>query len=53
MKKLKYGEARQALSIFKQAEGASSVQEFCREYGMSTAVFYKWRCKYDGMNHLR
>ena len=24
--------------------------ELCREYGMSSASFYKWRAKYGGMD---
>jgi len=26
------------------------VPELCREHGMSTASFYKWRSKYGGMD---
>jgi len=26
------------------------VPELCREYGMSSASFYKWRAKYGGMD---
>jgi putative transposase len=26
------------------------VAELCREHGMSTASFYKWRAKYGGMD---
>jgi putative transposase len=26
------------------------VAELCREHGISSATFYKWRAKYDGMD---
>ena len=26
------------------------VPNLCREYGMSSATFYKWRAKYGGMD---
>jgi putative transposase len=28
------------------------VAELCREHGMSTASFYKWRAKHGGMDAL-
>lgn len=28
----------------------TQIPELCREYGMSTAIFYKWRAKYGGIN---
>jgi putative transposase len=28
------------------------VSELCREHGMSSVTFYKWRAKYDGMDAL-
>ena len=40
----------QILAILRQAEGGVPVPELCREHGMSTASFYKWRAKYGGMN---
>jgi putative transposase len=40
----------QILSILKQAEGGTPVPELCREHGMSSATFYKWRSKYGGMD---
>jgi len=38
------------LAILKQAEVGSPVPELCREHGMSSATFYKWRSKYGGMD---
>ena len=49
MKKSKYSDA-QILSILKQAESGVPVADLCREHGMSSASFYKWRAKYGGMD---
>ena len=49
MKKSKYSDS-QILSILKQAEAGQAVPELCREHGMSSATFYKWRAKYVGMD---
>jgi putative transposase len=38
------------MSILRQAEGGMSVSELCRVHGMSTALFYRWRSKYGGMD---
>lgn len=38
------------MAILKQAEAGAPVTELCREYGMSSATFYKWRAKYGGMD---
>jgi putative transposase len=40
----------QIMQILKQAEAGISVPELCREHGMSSATFYKWRAKYGGMD---
>lgn len=40
----------QILSILKQAENGAPVSQLCREHGMSSAAFYKWRGKYGGMD---
>ena len=49
MKKSKYSDS-QILSILKQAESGIPVPQLCREHGMSSASFYKWRSKYGGMD---
>jgi putative transposase len=49
MKQSKYSEP-QILAILRQAEGGVPVAQLCREHGMSTASFYKWRGKYGGMD---
>ncbi|KQQ35959.1 transposase [Duganella sp. Leaf126] len=40
----------QIIAILKQAEAGSPIPELCREHGMSTATFYKWRAKFGGMD---
>lgn len=40
----------QIMAILRQAEGGVPVLELCREHGMSTASFYKWRSRYGGMD---
>ncbi len=37
-------------SILKQASQGTSVNDLCREHGMSSANFYKWRARYGGMD---
>lgn len=49
IKKTRYSDA-QIMAIFKQAETGVPVAELCREHGMSSASFYKWRSKYGGMD---
>ena len=40
----------QILAILKQAENGVPVTELCRQHGMSSAAFYKWRSKYGGID---
>ena len=49
MKKTRYSEA-QIMGILRQAESGVAVSELCREHGMSSASFYKWRSKFGGMD---
>ena len=49
MKKSRYSDSR-IMAIIKQAEAGTPVPELCREHGMSSASFYKWRSKYGGMD---
>ncbi|SMR75608.1 putative transposase, partial [Marinobacterium sediminicola] len=49
MKKSRYTDS-QIMAILKQAEAGTPVPELCREHGMSSATFYKWRAKYGGMD---
>ena len=49
MKKSRFTDS-QIIAILKQAEAGATVPELCREHGMSSASFYKWRSKYGGMD---
>ena len=39
----------QIIGVLKQAEAGGPVPELCREHGISSATFYKWRSKFGGM----
>ena len=39
----------QIIPILKRHESGVSTQDLCREVGVSTATFYKWKAKYGGM----
>jgi putative transposase len=49
MKKSRYTDS-QIISILNQAEAGTPAPDLCREHGMSSASFYKWRAKYGGMD---
>lgn len=49
MKRSKFNDT-QIFKILKQAESGVPVADLCREHGMSSASFYKWRSKYGGMD---
>jgi len=49
MKNNRYSDA-QIMRILKQAESGVPVSDLCREHGMSSASFYKWRSKFGGMD---
>ena len=49
MKTSRFSDA-QIIAILNQAEAGSPVPELCREHGISTATFYKWRSKFGGMD---
>jgi len=49
MKHSRYSDS-QIMAILKQAEAGIPVSELCREHGMSSASFYKWRSKFGGMD---
>lgn len=40
----------QILAILKQADSGVPVPALCREHGMSSATFYKWRARFGGMD---
>ena len=49
MKKARFTDS-QIMAILKQAEAGTPVTELCREHGMSSASFYKWRSRFGGMD---
>lgn len=49
MKKSKFTDS-QMMEALKRVEAGLSVPEICRELGISSATFYKWRAKYGGMD---
>ncbi len=40
----------QILDALKRVEAGIGVPDLCRDMGISTATFYKWRAKYGGMD---
>ena len=38
------------MAILKQGESGVPVSTLCREHGMSSASYYKWRTKFGGMD---
>ena len=49
MRKSRYSDS-QIMTILTLNESGVSVPDLCREHGMSTAMFYKWRAKFGGMD---
>ena len=49
MKKSKFTDS-QIMHALKRAEAGLPVPDLCREVGISTATFYKWRAKFGGMD---
>jgi len=49
MKKSRFSDS-QIMAILKKAEGGVPVTEICRENNISSALFYRWRSKYGGMD---
>lgn len=40
----------QIIGILKQQESGIPTSQICREHGVSSATFYKWKAKFGGMN---
>ena len=49
MKNGRFSDA-QIMGLLKQAESGVPVSELCRDHGMGSARFYKWRAKSGGMD---
>ena len=48
MKKTRFTET-QIVKAIKEHEGGRKAEEICRELGITTAAFYKWRQRYGGL----
>ena len=49
MKRSKFTDS-QIMDTLKRAEAGLAVPDLCRELGISSATFYKWRAKFGGMD---
>ena len=49
MRKSKFTDS-QIMDAVKRVEAGFGVPDICRELGISTATFYKWRAKYGGID---
>ncbi|MBN9424539.1 MAG: transposase [Candidatus Accumulibacter sp.] len=43
----------QIIAVLKQVEVGSQVPERCREFGINSATFYKWRSNFGGVDASR
>lgn len=48
MKKTRFTET-QIVKAIQEHEGGRKAEDICREMGITTAAFYKWRQRYGGM----
>ena len=48
MKRSRFSE-EQIIAILKSQESGVSTADVCREHGISSATFYKWKAKFGGM----
>jgi len=49
MKRSKFTDS-QIMDALKRVDAGLAVPDVCRELGISSATFYKWRAKYSGMD---
>jgi putative transposase len=49
MKKWSFTDS-QIMDALKRPEAGIKVPDLCRELGISSALFYRWRAKYGGMD---
>ncbi len=48
MKRSRFSE-EQIIAILKQQESGVLTADVCREHGISSATFYKWKAKFGGL----
>jgi putative transposase len=39
----------QIIGVLKQAEAGMKTAEICRQHGISSATYYKWKARYGGL----
>ena len=49
MRKSRYIES-QTIGILKEVENGMKVVDVCRQHGMSSETYYKWKSKYGGLD---
>jgi putative transposase len=40
----------QIIGVLKQADAGAKTADLCRQHGITTTTFYRWKAKYGGMN---
>ena len=49
MKRSRFSE-EQIIGILREQEAGSPTADVCRKHGVSSATFYKWKAKFDGLD---
>ena len=49
MKRKRFTE-EQIIGVLKEHELGSKTADLCRKHGISSAIFYKWKAKYGGLD---
>ena len=49
MKKSKFTDT-QIIAVLREVESGMKVEEVCRNHGISSATYYKWKSKFGGMD---
>jgi len=49
MKKARFTE-EQIIAILRQQEAGAATADVCRQHGISSPTFYKWKAKFGGMD---